>query len=67
MGQGSARGYFDGWRRVKYVDFVLSTIASGGFGGITSQELVFSLYDAGSDMTKGSGAVAVMPCFLTLF
>ena len=46
MGQGSARGYFDGWRRVKYVDFVLSTIASGGFSGITSQELVFSLSDS---------------------
>lgn len=46
MGQGSARGYFDGWRRVKYVDFVLSTIASGGFSGITSQELVFRLSDS---------------------
>lgn len=37
------------------MDFVLSTIAFWRFSGITSQELVFSLSDVGSDMTKGSG------------
>ena len=43
------------------MDFVLSTIAFRRFSGITSQELVFSLSDVGSDMTKGSGVEAVMP------